>query len=1013
MLKKKKHSQHHHAQSGHSNKPSAHPHSTHHKKVRKKRSILHKLSFAIILFSSLILAYFIILVSAEPKSFPYVTTKIEEYLEKNFSSDVEIENTTITFTAYGSFRIKIKNLKINKKYIAVSGENREFIIPQMEMEFSLIRLLFFDLTPYKIKIVDPEIVIGGFYSLQENVSNSVSESSPLVDLFKAIKDEKLKIKVVVIENVKLVLKQDKIVTKEIIIRKSEVKIKSASILNGNKLKISSSNIINLDKSQKDIFFNSNCILSDHSLSNCDIAASNIETATIANLNPNLKILEKIKTSLNITATLQVNEKNIQTINFRAQAKNGVANLEEFFSKKIVFSNLIANGDYNSDLDTLNLSEIKADLLDTGSQDIKDQNAKISMSVLLSDLTNTQNNKSDFYIRIENVGKGGLEQLWPTFLPGQHIREWVVAHIYDERIKDAFTKFTLKRNAGVFSLEKLDSKVAFENLNIKYDNYFPKITAAKGVAIFTKHGMNILINDANVLESRISNAQVSIDDFAADKIILNIKGNLAGKAGDGLKHANYDSKFAYEVGKYLNGESFGDFDVRLPLHSEISLKTIYIAANLDVKALKNEYINGDIKISTKKNYNDTNFVSSIDLTNANLTAKIFDVEKKNGDNGNLTFILNIKNNNLLQFKNFVLTKQEKNYNKEKVVNAPTDSKIAADFEIQTAPLKIVSLNVENENFGKNNYNLAYLNKNNSQKISVRGQYLNLGTFLENKSKSNDKTISKSESNSLFSENLSARISLGKVFMAKDRSINKFYLAINRRNKFYQHIFITGNQGGRKLINLSTNSTNQKYPIISGNINDVGYLAEAFNISDTVSGGQAKIAINQSFLENNLLLKGNIEIDNDITFYETNHVKLLEKDTLFIKVKDKIFSNNKTTFTKLKLEFNAIDDKVEIESFLANNFKIGITAKGFFNIANNSYEIKGMIIPGFVVNNLFGIGNIPLIGGVISGLLTGGEGGGLFGIKYVYKKDVNEKEPTFKTDVVSAFVPVSIRNLFDSI
>ena len=74
---------------------------------------------------------------------------------------------------------------------------------------------------------------------------------------------------------------------------------------------------------------------------------------------------------------------------------------------------------------------------------------------------------------------------------------------------------------------------------------------------------------------------------------------------------------------------------------------------------------------------------------------------------------------------------------------------------------------------------------------------------------------------------------------------------------------------------------------------------------------------------------------------------------------------------------------------------------------------MIIPGFVINNLFGIGKIPLIGGVISGIFTGGEGGGLFGIKYEYKKLDPNSEATFETNKVSAFVPVSIRNLFDGI
>lgn len=991
MFKRKKHSDHN---SSHTNKHKAHPH---HKHSKKKKSLIQKLSFSIILFASLILAYFIILVSAEPKSFPYVTKKIEEYIEKNFSNDVEIENTTITFTAYGTFKVKITNLKINKKYIEVNGENKEFVIPQLEMEFSLLRLFLFDLTPYKIKIINPEIVIGGFYSLQEQVGQSTtnSQNSPLCDLFTAIKDEKLKIKVLIIENAKLLLTQDKVINKEILIKKSEIKIKQASILNANKLKISSTNIINIDKSQKDIFFNGNCILANHSLSSCDVAASNIETKMIANLNPNLKILEKINASLNVTATLLVNDKNIQTVNFKAQAKNGVADLEEFFSKKLIFSNLNLSGDYNKTLDSLNLSEIKADLLNDKIANSSAGNAKITMSVLLSDLTNTQNNKSDFYIRLENIGQGGLEKFWPTFLPGQDIRKWVVEHIYDEKIIDAYTKFTLRTNHGDSTLEKLDSKVVFENLNIKYDDYFPKITSAKGVAVFTKQGMNIVINDAVVLESRISKAEVSIDDFSSEKIFLNIKGNLTGKASDGLKHVNYDSKFAIEIEKYLNGNSTGNFYISLPLHDDISLNSIYLAANLDIKSLKNDYVVGDVKISTKKDFNNSLFISNLDFTNAALVAKVFDIEKKSGEKGNLSFILNVKNPNLLQFKNIVLSK--------------LDAKISGDFSLLLDPFKIASANIKNENFGKNNFILSYNSKTNFDQLTLNGKYLNLGAVLENKLQ--DKT---SSNKSLFADNLVAKISIEKILMAKNRSINKFYLNTNRSNKSFKNLFIKGNYNNKKLFNLATvNSSNQQYPTISGNIYDVGYLAEAFNISDTVSSGHAKINIAQASMNKTVELKGNIEINNDITFYETNAVKRLEKDNLFVKVKDKIFSNNKTTFSKVKLDFNMINQRIEIESFLANNYKIGITAKGFYNISDNSYEIKGMIIPGFIVNNLFGIGNIPLIGGVISGLLTGGEGGGLFGIKYEYKKAANDKEPIFKTDVVSAFVPVSIRNLFDSI
>ena len=64
-----------------------------------------------------------------------------------------------------------------------------------------------------------------------------------------------------------------------------------------------------------------------------------------------------------------------------------------------------------------------------------------------------------------------------------------------------------------------------------------------------------------------------------------------------------------------------------------------------------------------------------------------------------------------------------------------------------------------------------------------------------------------------------------------------------------------------------------------------------------------------------------------------------------------------------------------------------------MAKQSYNLSGMIIPGYIVNSLFGIGKIPLIGSVISGILTGGQGGGLFGLRYEYVKKPNVHSATW--------------------
>jgi len=84
------------------------------RKRKKKFTLFYKINFFTVLFISLILLYFVILVSAKPKSFPYITQKIKEHLSQNFSDDVVIENSYISFTAHGSFKIMAINVKINK-----------------------------------------------------------------------------------------------------------------------------------------------------------------------------------------------------------------------------------------------------------------------------------------------------------------------------------------------------------------------------------------------------------------------------------------------------------------------------------------------------------------------------------------------------------------------------------------------------------------------------------------------------------------------------------------------------------------------------------------------------------------------------------------------------------------------------------------------------------------------------------------------------------------------------------
>jgi len=242
------------------------------------------------------------------------------------------------------------------------------------------------------------------------------------------------------------------------------------------------------------------------------------------------------------------------------------------------------------------------------------------------------------------------------------------------------------------------------------------------------------------------------------------------------------------------------------------------------------------------------------------------------------------------------------------------------------------------------------------------------------------------------------------------LRNFYLSLQCNNGLCTRGLLKANYDKKDSLNFKIDKASENYSI-NGQISDLGYIAEGLGISNLLAGGDAKIQIEHYAADKKPVFKGSLIIDDDITIFENESVKKLNKNTLFSQVRDKIFSSEKTTFDSVKVEFQIKDSVLDLRSMVANNFKIGITAKGQINLENNDIRLKGMIIPGYIVNSLFGIGKIPVVGGVISGILTGGEGGGLFGISYNYEKKPNDKEGTFSTNKVTAFVPSTIQNLFE--
>jgi hypothetical protein len=97
-----------------------------------------------------------------------------------------------------------------------------------------------------------------------------------------------------------------------------------------------------------------------------------------------------------------------------------------------------------------------------------------------------------------------------------------------------------------------------------------------------------------------------------------------------------------------------------------------------------------------------------------------------------------------------------------------------------------------------------------------------------------------------------------------------------------------------------------------------------------------------------------------------------------------------------------DRIELKDGHTANNSIGLTTAGVIDLAGDRAHLRGIVVPGFVLNNL--LSNVPLLGP----LLTGGKNGGVFAIAYRLDGPLDD----LKSDVnmLSAMTPGALRELF---
>jgi hypothetical protein len=109
-----------------------------------------------------------------------------------------------------------------------------------------------------------------------------------------------------------------------------------------------------------------------------------------------------------------------------------------------------------------------------------------------------------------------------------------------------------------------------------------------------------------------------------------------------------------------------------------------------------------------------------------------------------------------------------------------------------------------------------------------------------------------------------------------------------------------------------------------------------------------------------------------------------------------------FDVLETRVDKKGDRVDLRDGRTSGKSIGVTFSGWLDLNSEVARLRGVVVPGFVLNNL--LSNVPLLGP----LLTGGRNGGLFAISYKLEGPFDD----LKSDInlMSAVTPGALRELF---
>ena len=631
----------------------------------------------------------------------------------------------------------------------------------------------------------------------------------------------------------------------------------------------------------------------------------------------------------------------------------------------------------------------------------------------------------------NLKSNDLKDYWPD-LYAPKVRQWLTDNLKDGFYTSSTVELTIKADDFVnkkLSEGAINATINFKDIDLSYHSDFPSIERVKGVARLKENSADIDISEGYVGTSLIKDGKVIISNMSQkERVSLEATGNFDGKLRDAIAFVN---NIDIENKDVISGSTKGNFSISFPIRGNLKKEDFKINVHTDVSNIdivsftpytkitdgnlkfKKEdeeiSINGNIDVSTLEGespFPPALSIPNLDVFNGNL---IVDYQSTitNGkesvmgalvaDNAEIdaTRIGWHKDSGIKAGLSFVAERGENEpYNLKTFQIVSKDFLVSGNGVFSKEDGGYNNINFDSIKYGNNDYELNITkNATNRYGIVARGEKADFSNLITHGIRS----FSKDE----FAIDVTADFK--ELFLANDSKMNNVVGILKCDLDYCKFADFKGEfqEGGGLAVQFIPSEENKEVLKLSILSDNAGAVLGGLNILKDVRGGTLDFG---AYTDNDegggRMLKGKTVMKDFKVTKAPILAKLLTVGS-FTGVVD-LLNGEGIKFKKLKGEINYRGGVINVNELKAHGNALGITSDGNIDIKKSDLHLEGAVIPSYALNSF--LGNIPIIGNVF----VGKEGEGIIASRY--KVIGKLKEPEVSVNPLSMLTPGFLRNIW---